>query len=175
MNKESNLTPLDVDAALERISNALRPLTNDPELAMVGIRTGGVWVAERLHALLGLKTELGALNINFYRDDFTRNGMHPHVSPSNLPFSVEDRHIILVDDVLYTGRTIRAALNELFDFGRPAKVTLAVLAERVGRELPIAANVVGARVSLEPGQYVKLAGPDPLELALASSISPRES
>ena len=81
MNKESNLTPLDVDAALERISDALRPLTNDPELAMVGIRTGGVWVAERLHALLGLKTELGALNINFYRDDFTRCLLYTSPSP----------------------------------------------------------------------------------------------
>ena len=155
----------------------LKPLVAEAERQplMIGIQTGGVWVAKRLHEALGLESTLGELNINFYRDDFTRNGMHPHVSPSNLPFSVEDRHIILVDDVLYTGRTIRAALNELFDFGRPAKVTLAVLAERVGRELPIAANVVGARVSLEPGQYVKLAGPAPLELALASSILPRES
>jgi len=170
MNKESNLTPLDVDAALERISDALRPLTNDPELAMVGIRTGGVWVAERLHALLGLKTELGALNINFYRDDFTRVGMHPQVTPSDLPFSVENRHIVLVDDVLYTGRTIRAALNELFDFGRPSRVTLAVLVERDGRDLPIQADVYGEQVQLSQNQYIKLAGPEPLELALASRL-----
>ena len=165
---------LNVDVLVQSMATALRPLLaahSQVPNAMVGIRTGGVWVAERLHQALGLDSALGELNINFYRDDFTQIGMHPQVSPSNLPFDVEGAHIILVDDVLYTGRTIRAALNELFDFGRPARVTLAVLAERDGRELPIAADIVGTRVTLAPGQYIKLNGPQPLELALASNIN----
>jgi pyrimidine operon attenuation protein / uracil phosphoribosyltransferase len=171
----SDTLDLDVGRLLESMAAELAPMVRDSAhpVKMVGICTGGVWVAKRLHKSLGLDSSLGELNINFYRDDFTQVGMHPLVSPSNLPFSVEGCHVILVDDVLYTGRTIRAALNELFDFGRPARVTLAVLAERLGRELPISANVVGKHVSLEPGQYVKLAGPEPLELALASSIVSR--
>jgi pyrimidine operon attenuation protein/uracil phosphoribosyltransferase len=136
---------------------------------MVGIRTGGVWVAEHLHSLLALKEPLGTLNINFYRDDFTHIGLHPLVTPSNLPFAVDDRHIILVDDVLHTGRTIRAALNEIFDYGRPASVTLAVLVERLGRELPIQPDVAGQQLALEPGEYVKLLGPDPLSLVIQSA------
>ena len=89
---------------------------------LVGIHTGGVWVAQRLHEKLELPDKLGVLNIAFYRDDFTRIGMHPQVAPSQLPFDVEDQHIVLVDDVLYSGRTVRAALNEIFDYGRPASV-----------------------------------------------------
>jgi pyrimidine operon attenuation protein/uracil phosphoribosyltransferase len=138
---------------------------------MIGIHTGGVWVAERLHGQLALSDPLGQLDISFYRDDFTRIGMHPQVRPSHLPVPVDDRHIVLVDDVLQTGRTIRAALNVLFDYGRPASVLLATLAERDGRELPIEPNVVGLRARLEPGQQIKLTGPDPLKLILAQ-ISP---
>src|SRR3990172_1289698 len=108
--------------------------------AIVGIHTGGVWVARRLHKLLDLEDPLGSLDISFYRDDFTRIGVNPQVKASNLPIDIENRHVILVDDVLHTGRTIRAALNEIFDYGRPASVTLAVLIERDGRELPIAAQ-----------------------------------
>ncbi len=114
---------------------------------MIGIHTGGVWVADRLHRLLGLDEPLGILDISFYRDDFTRIGMHPQVRPSHLPVPVDDRHLILVDDVLQTGRTIRAALNVLFDYGRPASVILAALAERDGRQLPIEPNVVGLHAS----------------------------
>ena len=136
---------------------------------MVGIQTGGVWIAERLHKLMGLKTPLGHLNIAFYRDDFSRIGLHPQVTPSNLPFSVADQHIILVDDVLHSGRTIRAALNEIFDYGRPAQVTLAVLIERSGRELPICADVIGKRMSLKPGEHVKLSGPEPLALEVKTA------
>ena len=136
------------------------------EPAMVGIHTGGVWVAKALHKRLGLREPLGSLDISFYRDDFTRIGMNPQVRPSELPFNVDDRHIILVDDVLHTGRTIRAALNELFDYGRPASIMLAVLVERSGRELPIEANVVGRTMELAPGQHVKLTGPDPMTLEI---------
>lgn len=133
---------------------------------MIGIHTGGVWVARALHKRLGLEEELGTLNITFYRDDFTRIGMHPQVKPSHLPFEVNDRHIILVDDVLHTGRTIRAALNEIFDYGRPASVMLAALVVRSGKELPICADIAGVRLDLVEGQHIKLNGPDPLRLEI---------
>ncbi len=131
---------------------------------MVGIYTGGAWVAERLHAALALDTPLGTLDIGFYRDDFTRIGMNPQVRPSHLPVSVEGRHVILVDDVLYTGRTVRAAMNELFDYGRPASVTLVVLVDRGGRELPVHADVAALRLELPAPYQIKLTGPDPLRL-----------
>ena len=133
---------------------------------MIGIHSGGVWVAEQLHQRLELKEPLGKLDISFYRDDFTRIGLNPAVRPSHLPFSVDGRHIILVDDVLYTGRTIRAALNEIFDYGRPDSVTLAVLVDRGGRELPIQADVVGSTMSLSSHEHVKLSGPTPLQLII---------
>lgn len=132
---------------------------------MVGIYTGGVWVAQRLHRQLGLENPLGTLDISFYRDDFTRVGMNPTVKPSLLPVNIEDRHVILVDDVLNTGRTIRAALNELFDYGRPASILLAALVDRGGRELPIQADVAGVRIDLATGEHIKLHGPQPLRLS----------
>lgn len=156
-----------VENMLEQMTVELRKLLDDRcehEAIMIGIHTGGVWVAERLHRSLGLHEPLGTLNISFYRDDFTRIGVHPQVKPSELPFSVEGRCLILVDDVLYTGRTIRAALNEIFDYGRPARVILATLVDRGGRELPIQADVVGARMALQEDEQVKLTGPEPLEL-----------
>lgn len=131
---------------------------------MIGIHTGGVWVAERLHRALGLLEPLGQLDISYYRDDFTRIGMHPQVRPSHLPVALDDRHLVLVDDVLLTGRTIRAALNVLFDYGRPASVLLVTLAERDGRELPIEPNLVGLHARLAPGEQIKLTGPQPLVL-----------
>lgn len=136
---------------------------------MIGIHTGGVWLAERLHKLLGIKQPLGTLDISFYRDDFTRIGMNPKVKPSQIPFELEDRHIILVDDVLQTGRTIRAAMNEIFDYGRPASITLATLVERSGRELPIQPSVVGVRPPLTTEQQITLIGPDPLKLIIGIS------
>jgi pyrimidine operon attenuation protein/uracil phosphoribosyltransferase len=138
---------------------------------MVGIHTGGAWIAERLHGALGLDTPLGTLDISFYRDDFSRKGMHPEVQPSRLPLSIEDRTVILVDDVLYTGRTVRAALNELFDYGRPAAVRLAVLVDRDGRELPIAADVAGTSVRLAGNERVALEGPQPLTLDISKRAS----
>lgn len=164
-------TQPDIEATLRTMAGDLRALLaargiGDP--CMVGIHTGGVWVAKRLHALLELSEPLGTLDISFYRDDFSRIGVHPQVKPSNLPFDVEGRHIVLVDDVLYTGRTIRAALNEIFDYGRPASVMLAVLVERGGRELPIQADVAGLQMDLEADQQVKLSGPDNLALTIQS-------
>jgi pyrimidine operon attenuation protein/uracil phosphoribosyltransferase len=141
---------------------------SDP--AMVGIHTGGVWIARLLHEKLGISDPLGSLDISFYRDDFTRIGMNPVVQPSQLPFSIDDRHIIIVDDVLHTGRTIRAAMNELFDYGRPASITLATLIERGGRELPIEARVVGRHVKLELHEHIKLTGPAPLALEIKKTV-----
>jgi pyrimidine operon attenuation protein/uracil phosphoribosyltransferase len=130
---------------------------------IIGIHTGGAWVAEVLRKRLGIDSPAGSLNITFYRDDYSRIGLHPQVNPSDIPFDVEGQHLLLVDDVLYTGRTIRAALNEIFDYGRPASVTLAVLIQRDGRELPIEAQIVGTELELEDTQQVKITGPDPLE------------
>ncbi len=135
------------------------------DCAMVGIRTGGVDVAMALHRRLGLSTPLGMLSISFYRDDFSRIGLHPTVGATDLPASLENRTIILVDDVLYSGRTVRAALNEIFDFGRPARVLLACLVERTGHELPIRADVSGESLDLGPNQHVKLQTA-PLQLVL---------
>ncbi len=134
--------------------------------ALLGIHTGGVWVAQQLQTLLGISDPLGSLDIAFYRDDFSRIGLQPQVKPSELPFDIDGRHIILVDDVLYTGRTIRAALNEVFDYGRPDSVLLAVLVDRGGRELPIQADVTGTHVCLQQGENVKLSGPEPLHLVI---------
>jgi pyrimidine operon attenuation protein / uracil phosphoribosyltransferase len=136
---------------------------------IIGVHTGGVWVAQHLHKGLTGDSPLGELNIAFYRDDFSRIGMHPTVEPSNLPFDVDDRHLILVDDILYTGRTIRAAMNEIFDYGRPASIMLIVLIERSGRELPIRADIVGTRLNLAASEHVKLVGPDPLRLELCEA------
>jgi pyrimidine operon attenuation protein/uracil phosphoribosyltransferase len=123
---------------------------------LVGIYTGGVWLAERLHQDLECTLPLGALDVSFYRDDFREIGLHPQVKPSNIPFEVEGRHIILIDDVLYTGRTIRAAINELFDYGRPASIRLAALVDRGEREIPIAANYVGAEIVLPEDRMLAL-------------------
>lgn len=132
---------------------------------MIGIRTGGEWVAQKLHKQLNLEDELGVIDISFYRDDFSKMGLNPTVKPSSIPWDIEDQHIILVDDVLYTGRTTRAALNEIFDFGRPASVTLVTLLDRKGcRELPFQADIVGT--SLECSQTIKLTGPDPLVVTI---------
>ena len=135
---------------------------------LIGIHTGGVWIARQLRDRLGLSDPIGSLDISFYRDDFSRIGLHPRVTPSELPFDIDDRHLILVDDVLYTGRTIRAALDELFDYGRPASVLLAVLVDRGGRELPIRADATGAVITPEAGQQIKLTGPEPLQLIIQS-------
>lgn len=135
-----------------------------PTSVMIGIQTGGHWVAEQLHRSLQLAEPLGSLSTRLYRDDFSTLGLHPKITPSSLPVPIAGRHVILVDDVLYTGRTIRAAMNELFDNGRPASIRLAVLIDRGGHELPIAADVVGKAVSLPHAQRVKLSGPQPLQI-----------
>lgn len=157
---EQDLAPL-----IEQIADKLAGLVEQQKIEkpiMIGIHTGGVWIARELHRRLNIDEPLGELDISFYRDDFTRIGINPQVKPSRLPITVDDRNIILVDDVIYTGRTIRAALNEIFDYGRPARIILAVLLDRGGRELPFEANVVGRTLQLADDEQVKLSGPDPL-------------
>jgi pyrimidine operon attenuation protein/uracil phosphoribosyltransferase len=145
----------DAEQLLQALIEQMRPAVG-PETGLIGIHTGGVWVAERLHSALKLAIPLAALDVSFYRDDYESRGLKSDVRRSEIPFEVEDRHLVLVDDVLYTGRTIRAALNEKFDYGRPGRVQLAALVDRGGRQLPIAADFVGARVTLQQGQSVEL-------------------
>lgn len=154
MNKTQLILP-DAEKIFTELEKKLRPDINE-NVALVGVRTGGMWLAERLHRNLGLTQPLGMLDISFYRDDFDRIGLHPDVKPSDIPFEVAGSHIILVDDVIYTGRTIRAAMNELFDYGRPASIRLAILVDRGGRELPIAAQYVGATLDLTPDKSLNL-------------------
>lgn len=164
-----NAEQLDIEQIIDHVAQRLSSTLESRNIhnpIMIGIHTGGVWVARQLHQQLNLTEPLGVLDISFYRDDFTRVGINPQVKPSALPLSVDDRHIILVDDVLYTGRTIRAAMNELFDYGRPASIMLAVLVERDGRELPIQADAVGQHVALKEGEQIKLQGPEPLTLSI---------
>jgi len=162
------MTELNIDAnqLLNTICEKLqsRPIMQkDPK--MVGIRTGGAWVAQKLHEQLNMESPLGILDISFYRDDFSKTGLNPTVKPSDIPWEIDDQHIILVDDVLFTGRTVRAALNEIFDFGRPASVTLVTLIDRKGcRELPFQVNVTG--MEIECHKTIKVSGPDPLLVSL---------
>ncbi len=161
-----------IDGLITEMHQALNTrleMKNISNPAMIGIHTGGAWLAERLHQMLEIQEPLGLLDISFYRDDFSRVGVNPQVHPSSIPFAVDDQHIILVDDVLQTGRTIRAAMNEIFDYGRPASITLVTLVERSGRELPIQPNVVGVRPPLNADQHITLTGPDPLCLVIGES------
>ncbi|MDP1900758.1 MAG: bifunctional pyr operon transcriptional regulator/uracil phosphoribosyltransferase PyrR [Rubrivivax sp.] len=123
---------------------------------LVGIWSGGAWLAERLQRDLGLSGAHGVISSTLHRDDFSERGLASGTDVTQLPFAIDGRHIVLIDDVLYTGRTIRAVVNELFDFGRPASVTLAVLVDRGGRELPIAAAYSAARIALPATKKLSL-------------------
>lgn len=152
---------LDAEFFYSRLLQALRTrLESAPDfqaqVGMIGIHSGGAWVAERLHADLQLQQPLGTLDSALYRDDLNERGFRADIQAAQIPFDVTGRHIILVDDVLYTGRTVRGALNELFDFGRPARVELAVLVDRGGRELPVTAQYVGEALALWPNQTLVL-------------------
>lgn len=137
------------DACGESIGQADGPM-------LAGIHSGGAWLAERLARDLGI-AQFGVINVALHRDDYAKKGLHGQASPTSLPFDVDGRRIVLVDDVLYTGRTVRAAMNELYDYGRPASIELGVLAERGGRELPIAARFIGGRVDLSADTTLVLA------------------
>ncbi len=160
---------IDVEQLLQTMTGRLQQQLAERGIdkpMLVGIHTGGVWLAERVRQLLGLSDPVGVLDISFYRDDFSRIGLHPKVQPSALPFMTEGHDIVLIDDVLMSGRTIRAALNELFDYGRPASVLLMTLLDLQASELPIRADIVGRSLSLAADQQIKLSGPEPLQLQL---------
>jgi len=160
---------LEIDRLLDDLEAGLRKKLEERGVtspALIGIRTGGVWLADVMSKRLGLQEPWGELDISFYRDDFSRIGLNPKVKPSSLPFSTEDRDIILIDDVMMSGRTIRAAMNEIFDYGRPASIILATLVDLGARELPVQPDVTGRVLALQSHQRVKLRGPDPLHIEL---------
>jgi pyrimidine operon attenuation protein/uracil phosphoribosyltransferase len=139
---------LDAESIYATLAQRVRELVAGRSPGLVGVHTGGVWLAERLRKDLAVASEVGVLDVSFYRDDFAQGGLNPGVRPSRIPFEVAGCHVVLVDDVLNTGRTVRAAMNELFDYGRPARIDLAVLIDRGGRELPIAPSVVGRTIEV---------------------------
>lgn len=145
----------DPEALVRALADQMRDRVSK-DAGLVGIFTGGAWVAERLHRALGLAAPLGLLAVTLHRDDFGRIGLHRELRRSQIPFDVDGREVILVDDVLHTGRTVRAALNELYDFGRPGAVRLAVLADRGGRQLPVAADFTGAQVEVSRDEELVL-------------------
>ncbi|ARN22702.1 bifunctional pyr operon transcriptional regulator/uracil phosphoribosyltransferase PyrR [Piscinibacter gummiphilus] len=149
---------LDAESLYTALLAGVKPLVK-PNTALVGVWSGGAWLAERLQRDLGLAGEHGVISSALHRDDFSQRGMS-NADPTKLPFEVDGRAILLIDDVLYTGRTTRAVINELFDFGRPASVTLAVLVDRGGRELPIEAAFTAARIALAPDDRLRLARDD---------------
>ncbi|MBM6552028.1 bifunctional pyr operon transcriptional regulator/uracil phosphoribosyltransferase PyrR [Marinomonas ostreistagni] len=159
---------LDLEKALASMKQQVTQYCQQHQIEdpiVVGIHSGGVWVANEIFAAVPTTEPLATLDITFYRDDFTQAGLHPTVGQTQLP-AIEGRHVILVDDVLMSGRTIRAAMNEIFDFGRPASITLAILFDLNKRELPIRADIIGEQLSLADNQRVKLTGPEPLQVAL---------
>ncbi|TFW19702.1 bifunctional pyr operon transcriptional regulator/uracil phosphoribosyltransferase PyrR [Massilia arenosa] len=163
-----NPSALDAEALYQALLDQVRGgLAGQPDPAIVGIHSGGAWLAERLARDLDLKGRLGSIDVSFYRDDYAKKGLHPDVKPTNIPFDVDRATILLVDDVLYTGRTTRAAINVLFDYGRPQRIMLAALVDRGERQLPVAADFVGTHVSLNAGQLLALSRDAEGKLALA--------
>ncbi len=165
-----------IDRALKRMAREVLDRARGAELAIVGIRRGGVHLAERLRrelAAAGRDVPVGTLDIALYRDDLSERGSAPVVGPTDIRFPVNGKTILLVDDVLYTGRTVRAALDEIVDFGRPKRVLLAVLVDRGGRELPIAADIVGAQVEVSPNDMVEVRLVEAGDAADAVVVKPR--
>ena len=161
------------------LAQKLQPMLQE-NTALVGIHSGGVWLLQRLLQILHepiqkFAIEHGTLDVSFYRDDYSQRGLKADTRPSQIPFDVQDKHIILIDDVFFTGRTTRAAMNELFDYGRPAKISLAALVDRGGRELPIAPQIVAANIDLEADQHLQLSklADDHLVLELTQHNSAR--
>ena len=167
-------THFDIEQLLHSMASEIMMVLAEKDPLIIGIHSGGVWVAKALTNYLSddfFTAPLGTLNIAYYRDDFTRIGMHPQVKPSDLPFNVDGRHLLLIDDVLHSGRTVRAALNEIFDYGRPASVSLAILIKRNGHELPIQADIIGQSVTLSADQHIKLTNDDGLKLEITTKES----
>ena len=157
---------LDAEALYRELLRGVQQMRT-PDTHLVGITSGGAWLAERLHKLLGMQSPLGLMDIAFYRDDYAARGLKHDPKRTKIPFDVNGAEILLVDDVLYSGRTVRAAMNELFDYGRPASISLVVLADRGGRQLPICAQHCGARIEVPPGMRLRLKRGADGKLALA--------
>lgn len=156
----TNIKLPNAEDLLKTLAQQLKPLLQN-NTALVGIQSGGVWLMQRLLVLLAKEiaenaVEHGILDVSFYRDDYEQRGLKAENRPSQIPFEVENKHIILIDDVFYTGRTTRAAMNELFDYGRPASITLVALVNRGGRELPIAPQITTADIALDATQNLQL-------------------
>jgi len=164
----------DAESALAALVERMRGAVAQ-DAALVGIYSGGAWLAERLATLLPGAHALGFIDVSYYRDDYAISGLKPNTKRSSLPFDVENASIVLVDDVLYTGRTVRAAINELFDWGRPERIELAVLVDRGGRELPIEATYVGARVAVARDLTVALSRDANGALTLAAEPARRRA
>jgi len=157
----------DAEALYRELLGQVRAgLDGVPDAAIVGIHSGGAWLAERLAKDLDLTGRLGSIDVSFYRDDYAKKGLHPDVKPTHIRFAVDGATVVLVDDVLQTGRTVRAAINVLFDYGRPACIRLAALADRGGRELPVAPDYVGTRATLAPNESLCLQRDDAGQLSL---------
>ena len=156
----------DAEQLCEQLVAELKPRIG-PKSAMVGLYTGGAWLAERLHKTLGMKTPLGLMDIAFYRDDYAARGLKHDPKRTKIPFDVNGAELLLIDDVLYSGRTVRAAMNEIFDYGRPQSIALVVLVDRGGRQLPICAQHVGAKVEVPAGMRLTLKKDDAGKLMLA--------
>jgi pyrimidine operon attenuation protein/uracil phosphoribosyltransferase len=151
----------DPEALYARLRNEVASAYADrSSLALVGVHSGGAWIAQRLHRDLGLSLPCGFLDSALYRDDFSSRGMKSPPKAPEMPFDVNGLNVLIVDDVLYTGRTTRAIINHIFDYGRPAKIDLAVLLDRGGRELPIAASYIGQALTLAPDQSFVLSRDD---------------
>ena len=166
------IADLNVDELITTMGNELINRINSynlKEVKVIGIKTGGVWIADKICKMLAIPERPGQLNIAYYRDDFDKIGLYPKVEPSKLNFEIENQHIILVDDVILTGRTIRAAMNEIFDFGRPKSITLVCLIDRAKRELPVNPDILGLKVFIPVEKDIKLIGPYPLRLELFDS------
>ncbi|WP_180682380.1 bifunctional pyr operon transcriptional regulator/uracil phosphoribosyltransferase PyrR [Tepidicella baoligensis] len=148
---------LDAEALYLELKRGVQGLLGLRPARLVGVTSGGAWLAERLQRELGLPGEIGVISSAMHRDDFAQRGLSASAEQTRLPFEVNGAHVLIIDDVLYTGRTLRAVINELFDYGRPASVRLAVLVDRGGRELPMAADFAATRLPLPRHQSFELA------------------
>ena len=159
--KKAIMGAQDIERALDRVAlQILERNLRTKEIVIVGIHTGGVFLADRLHRIIEKREKIrlpsGSLDITLYRDDWSRVSQNPIVKKTDIAFEVEGKILILVDDVIYTGRTIRAALDAIMDFGRPSSIQLAVLIDRGGRELPIQPDYTGMEIQIDPDQHINV-------------------